>query len=139
MRKNRLKFRNCARIISTVILMSFLKFPMYAEPLTGLERNLSENETRLYSDYEIEILIDEITEAALEAIDQAAAEAARAAMLTMLEREAAAIREAARQQAEALRWQIEADKRRRAGIWGAVITGLVCLAGGLVVGIGISN
>jgi len=87
---------------------------------------------RYWSDLEVETLIDDITEAAYEAIDQAAAEAARAAVLASLEREAAAIR-------EAQRWRLEAEQRRKKGIWGAVITGLVCLVGGFVVGFSINN
>jgi hypothetical protein len=74
------------------------------------------------------LLIDEITEAALEAIEQAAAEAARAAALAAIEREAAAIR-------EAQRWQLEAENARRTGIKNAFIAGLICFAGGLVSGL----
>jgi transcription antitermination factor NusA-like protein len=58
-------------------------------------------------------LIDEITEAAHEAIEQAAGEAAKAAVLALLEREAEAMREATKQQAEAMRWQIEAEINKR--------------------------
>ena len=39
-----------------------------------------------YSDYEIDILIDDLTLAALEAIEQAAGEVAKAAVLSMVER-----------------------------------------------------
>jgi len=84
---------------------------------------------RYYSDLEIELLIDELSEAALEAIEQAAGEAARAAVLSMLEREAAALR-----QAQQLR--IEAEQMRKAGIKNVVITGLVCFVGGLFIGVG---
>ena len=94
----------------------------------------------------MDLLIDEVSEAAYEAIEQAAAEAARAAALAALEREAAALREAARQQAEALRWRMEAaanlqaeTQAKRAGIKNAVITGLICLASGFIVGIVIRN
>jgi malate/lactate dehydrogenase len=97
---------------------------------------LTENETRLYSDLEIEILIDDISEAAYEAIEQAAAEAARAAALAALEREASAIR-------EANRWRMEAELRQRAvvdekkaGFKNAIITGAVCLLGGLALRVG---
>jgi len=91
----------------------------------------------------VDTLIEELTEAALEAIEQAAAEAAKAMALTMLEREAAAMREATLQQAEALRWRLEAElqlkavkEAKRAGIKNAIIAGAVCLFGGLAVGIG---
>jgi hypothetical protein len=98
--------------------------------------NLSEGGTRLYSDLEIEILIDEISEAALEAIEQAAGEAAKAAMLASLEREAAAYR-------EANRWRIQAEinalaitEAKRTGTKNAVIAALICLLSGLAVGVG---
>ena len=62
----------------------------------------SEELTRHYTDLEIDLLIDEISEIAIEAIEQAAAEAARAAALAAVEREAAAFREAER-------WRLEAE------------------------------
>jgi len=84
----------------------------------------------------VDLLIDDISEAAYEAIEQAVAEAARAAALAALEREAAALR-------EAQRWRVEADLRqqiitetKKAGVKNAVIAGLACLLGGLVIGIG---
>ena len=96
---------------------------------------MSENETRYYSDSEIDLLIDDLTVAALEAIEQAAGEAARAAFLASLEREAAAMREAARQQAEALRWQNEAEIIRKAGLKNNILVGVICFVGGLFVGV----
>ena len=89
---------------------------------------------RFYSDSEIELLIDDLTTAAKEAIEQVAAEAARAAMLASLEREAAALREAAHQQAEALRWQIEAETAKKQKTKNAVITGVICFLSGFVTG-----
>jgi hypothetical protein len=60
-----------------------------------------------------------------------------------LEREAAAIREAAHQQAEAYRWRMEAELRQQAikeakrnGMKNAIITGVICFIGGLAVGAG---
>ena len=104
---------------------------------------MNENETRLYSDLEVNELIDEVSQAALEAIEQAAGEAAKAAVIASLEREAAALREAARQQADAARWRIEAELKQKVitetkkeGTKNAVITGLICFLGGLAVGIG---
>ena len=97
--------------------------------------NSSENEMKRYSDYEIEILTEDLTEAALEAIDRAAGEAAKAAVLEMLEREAAALREAAHQQAEALRWRLQAEAVKKSGIRNVIITGLCCLAGGMIAGL----
>ena len=81
------------------------------------------------------MLIDDLTVIALEAIEQAAGEAARAAFLQGLEREAEALREASLQQAEALRWRSEAEMFKRVGIKNAVISGVVCFVGGIVIGI----
>ena len=53
------------------------------------------------------MLIDDLTVAALEAIEQAAGEAARAAFLASLEREAAALQ-------NAQRWRLEAELQKQA-------------------------
>ena len=127
--------RNCGRITALVLLMSFLKFPMYAEQPTGHQMNLSESGMRFYSDLEVELLIDDLTVAALEAIEQAAGEAARAAFIASLEREAAALREAAYQQAEALHWRNEAEIISRAGIKNTVLAAVIGILGGLAVGV----
>jgi hypothetical protein len=101
--------------------------------------SLSGSGTRFYSDSEIELLIEDLTEAALEAIELAAAEAARAAYLDGVEREAELLREAARGQAEAARLRNETEQIRRTGIKNAVIAGIICFAGGLVTGLLISK
>ena len=147
MLKGNMLLKSCGRIMSTVTLMSFLMtFPVYGEPPTAPTPILNETETRYYSDSEIDLLIEDITVIAKEAIEKAAAEAAKAAAIASVEREAAAMREAAQQQAEALRWRLEAEANVQAittakmtGVRNAVITGLICLAGGLVVGIVIRN
>ena len=95
---------------------------------------MNESEMKFWSDLEVDLLIDEVSEAALEAIEQAAAEAARAAMLASLEREAAALREAAHQQAEALRWQMEEETAKQQKTKNAVITGIICFLSGFVTG-----
>jgi len=128
MLKNKLKFGNCRRIIAIGLLMSCLKFPMSAEPLTGQQTNLSESGTIYYSDLEVELLIDELTVIALEAIEQAAGEAARAAFLQSLEREAEVLR-------ENQRLRNEAEILRKAGIRNNVLIGVLCFVGGLAVGI----
>jgi len=128
MQKNKWKLKPCGRITGIVILMSFLKFSVSAEPLTGQPPNLSESGTRLYSDSEVETLINEISEAALEAIDKAAGEAAKAAVLSVIEREASALYEA-----ERLRFEMEATKKT--GVKNAVITGVVCFLSGFITGI----
>ena len=92
--------------------------------------------TRQFSEYEVDTLIEDLTTAAEEAIERAAAEAAKAAALASLEREAAAIREAAQRQAEAVRWREEAETAKRNGIKNAVLAGVICFLGGLAVGVG---
>jgi nucleoid DNA-binding protein len=145
--KNKLRLRPFEKIIAIVILLSFLTtFQGYAEPLTEQQQNLTESGMRLYSEYEIDLLIDALTAAAHEEIQKAAAEAAKEAVLSVIEREAAAMREATLQQAEALRWRLEAERQtkavketKRTAIKNAVITGAVCLLGGLVIGVGVQN
>jgi len=133
--KNKLRFLNYRKIITIVLLMNFLKFPIFAEQPMEQQTNLSESETRYYTDLEVDLLIDDLTVIALEAIEQAAGEAARAAFLQSLEREAEAMREAAQQQAEVHRLRNEAEILRRAGIKNNVLIGVLCFVGGLVVGV----
>ena len=97
---------------------------------------MNEGGTRFWSDLEVELLIDEISEAALDAIEQAAGEAARAAVLLMLEREALALREANRwrMETEALSQEITAVKR--SGRKNTIIGVLAGIFGGLVLGVG---
>jgi len=83
---------------------------------------------RYYSDSEVDFLIDEIIEAAMEAIDQAAGEAARAAVLSMVEREAVLLR-------ENQRLQNESEAIRKTVFRNTVITGLLCFASGLIAGL----
>jgi hypothetical protein len=77
----------------------------------------------------VDTLIEDLTGAAHEAIEQAAAEAAKAAALASLEREAAAIREAQRLQGEN-------SRLKQSRVKTAVVTGLICFFGGLAVGAG---
>ncbi|WP_461257725.1 ABC transporter permease [Treponema sp. R80B11-R83G3] len=84
-------------------------------------------------------MIDEVSAAALEAIEKAAGEAAKAAVLSVIEREAAALHEAEK-------WRIQADinalkvkETKKAGIQFSIITGLVCLLGGFAVGLSINR
>ena len=81
-----------------------------------------------YSDLEVDLLIDDLTVAALEAIELAAGEAARAAFLASLEREAVALREAAK-------WKNEAEVIRKTGIKNNFLVGAICFIGGLIVGV----
>jgi hypothetical protein len=87
---------------------------------------------KFWSDIEVNMLIDDISVAAYEAVEQATAEAAKAAILTSLEREAEAWR-------ETQHWRLEAEKLKKAGIKNAVITGIICFAGGIIFGITMRN
>ena len=132
-RKKKLNY--CGKITAIVILMSFLMMsPVYGEPQIKLPGNSTAGGTRLYSDLEIGRLIEELTAAAEEAVEQAAAEAAKAAALAALDREAEAIREAAKQQAEARRWRMEAETLKKGNIRNAVFAGLICFVGGVAAG-----
>ena len=105
---------------------------------------------RFYSSSEIDLLINDLSAVAIESIEKAAAEAAKAATLAAVEREAEllhartiALREAANQQAETLRWRTEAETNlrqiaqvRKSGIKNAFLAGAVCLLCGLALGVG---
>jgi hypothetical protein len=82
---------------------------------------------RQYSELEVDTLIEDLTGAAHEAIEQAAAEAARAAALASLEREMKAV-------AEAQRLQGENSRLKKSRVKTAVVTGVICFFGGLAVG-----
>jgi hypothetical protein len=82
-----------------------------------------------YSEFEVDTLIEDLSEAAKEAIDQAAGEAARAAALASLDREMAAM-------AEAQRLQSESSRLKQSRVKTAVVTGVVCFFGGLAIGAG---
>jgi hypothetical protein len=77
----------------------------------------------------VDTLIEDLTVVAKEAIEQAAAEATRAAALVSLERESAAIR-------EAQRLQRENSKLKQSRVKTAIITGVICFFGGLAIGAG---
>jgi hypothetical protein len=77
----------------------------------------------------VDTLIEDLTEAAHEAIEQAAAEAAKAAALASLSREMAAV-------SEAQRLQGENSRLKQSRVKTAVVTGLICFFGGLAVGAG---
>jgi hypothetical protein len=91
---------------------------------------------RLYSDLEVDTLIDELTVAAYEAIEQAAGEAAKAAILAGLERETAALHKMQRWRKEAEIKQQTITETKRAGVKNAVIAGLICFVGGFALGVG---
>ena len=84
----------------------------------------------------MDLLIDDISEAAYEAIEQAAAEAARAAALAALNREATALREAYMWRTEAEKMQMEVKAVKRSGMKNIIISGAICLLSGLAIGIG---
>jgi hypothetical protein len=132
-----MKYKCCGRITAVAILMSFLTgFPASGDQPTMQPGNLSEGGTRRYGDSEVDALIDELTSAAVDAIEKAAGEAAKAAALAGVEREAVMAREraAAIREAERLRGEYAALKRR--GIRNSIIAGTVCFVGGFALGIG---
>jgi hypothetical protein len=134
------------KILAIVLLMSFWKIPVFGEPPTTQTQNSEGSGTRqyvqsgeaglpgknaehFYSELEVNTLIEDLTGAAHEAIEQAAAEAAKSAALASLEREAATIREAQRLQGEN-------SRLKQSRVKTAVITGMICFFGGLAVGAG---
>ena len=97
---------------------------------------MTESETRLYSGSEVDLLIGEISVAAYEAIEQAAGEAARAAFLASVEREAAALREAERWRLEAEANLLAIKAAKRKGVKNTILGVAIGILGGLAVGIG---
>jgi len=81
------------------------------------------------------LLIEEIREAAHEAIEQAAGEAARAAFLASVEREAAALREAQRWRVEAHNNFLEIQAAKTAGRKNTLLAVAIGILGGLVIGV----
>ncbi|MDR2434241.1 MAG: ABC transporter permease [Treponema sp.] len=124
-----MNYRLCRRILATVLLMSFWKIPVFGEPPIAQTQNSGESGMKQYSELEVDTLIEDLTGAAHEAIEQAAAEAARAAALASLDREMAAM-------AEAQRLHSENSRLRESRVKTAVITGVVCFFGGLAIGAG---
>jgi hypothetical protein len=124
-----MKYRLCRRILAIVLLMSFWKIPVYGEPPTAPPMNSSGSGTRWYSESEVDTLIEDLTGAAREAIEQAAAEAARAAALASLDRELKAV-------AEAQRLQGENSRLKQSRVKTAVVTGVICFFGGVALGAG---
>jgi hypothetical protein len=124
--------------------MSFWKTPVFGEPPTTQTQNLDgsgmrqyvqsdeaglpgKNAEHFYTESEVDTLIEDLTGAAHEAIEKAAVEAARAAALASLEREAAAIRKAQRLQGEN-------SRLKQSRVKTAIITGVICFFGGLALG-----
>ena len=87
------------------------------------------------SSAKLESLIDDISEIAIEAIEQAAKEAARAATLAGIEREAAALREAERWRREAAFNLQGIETAKKTGRKNTVIAALIGVLGGLAVGV----
>jgi hypothetical protein len=130
-----MKYGLCGKTLVIVLLMSFWRIPLYAEPPTMPPKSSDGSGTRRYSESEVDclakldLLIEDLTAAAEEAIEKAAAEAARAAMLASLDREIAAF-------AEAQRLQTENGDLRKSRAKAMVVTGMICFFGGLAIGAG---
>jgi hypothetical protein len=95
-----------------------------------------ENGMKRYSELEVDTLIEDLTGAAEEAIEQAAGEAARAAALASLEREMSLLQAKALAVSEAQRLQGENSRLKQNRIKAAVVTGVICFFGGLAAGAG---
>jgi hypothetical protein len=89
-----------------------------------------------FTESEVDTLIEDLTVAAEEAIEKAAAEAAKAAVLAGLEREAASLAQAHYWAKETQRWEGEYRNTKKSGIRNAMITGVVCFLSGIVIGAG---
>jgi hypothetical protein len=124
-----MSYRICGKIWGIVLLLSVWRSPVFGGPLTTPPPTSSESGTRRFSEYEVDVLIEDLTMAAVEAIEQAAGEAARVAAMASLEREAAAVREARRLQGENRRL-------RQSKVKTSIITGVVCFLGGFAIGAG---
>ena len=124
-----MKYRLCRRILTIVLLMSFWKIPVFGEPQKTQIQNSEESGMKRYSEYEMDTLIEDLTGAAHEAIEKAAAEAARAAALASLERELAAV-------SEAQRLQGANSRLKQSRVKTAIVTGVICFFGGLAIGAG---
>lgn len=94
----------------------------------------SKNAEHFYTQDDIDFLVDTLSEAAYEAIELAAEEAARAAYLENLEREAQAVREAQRLIIENDLQKQVLSTAKRTGIKNAVITGIICFLSGFLLG-----
>jgi hypothetical protein len=130
---------NCeyyGKIIVIGTLTLFLTtFPLFAEPPMRELKGLSEAGTRFYSEAELNQAIDEVSAAAVKEIEAAAADAAKAAAMAGLEREAA-------QLAEIARLEKQNGELKKSGVKNLVIAGLSCfvagaaLSGGLILLVG---
>jgi hypothetical protein len=112
-----MKYKYCGRITALVILMSFLMgFPVYGEQPITQPKNSTENVMRLYNEFEVDSLIDDLTGAAVEAIEQAAAEGAKAAAVAGIEREGTLVQERAAAVREAEHWKDEYRTAKGRGV-----------------------
>jgi hypothetical protein len=126
-RRKKMKQKKFYRIIAIVMLLSFSTTAAFGEQPTTALSNSGNGETKFYSEGEVQGIVDELSTAAEDAIERAAGEAAKAAVLASLEREAAAI-------TLAQGWQGEYLAAKRKGVKTAVITGVICFFGGLASG-----
>jgi len=101
------------------------------------------SDSEVGSPAELDALIEDLTAAAKDAIEKAAAEAAKAAVLAGIEREAVLLREVKNHQTDAVYWREQAEfnlkaveEAKKTGKKNVFIAGAVCLLGGLFLGAG---
>jgi hypothetical protein len=96
-----MKYWNYKRILlGATLWILLIKFPVFAERLKTENQSLTESGTRLFSELEVNELIDDLTKAAHEEIEAAAGEAAKAVAIAALEKQAALTREIVKLQKE---------------------------------------
>jgi hypothetical protein len=123
-----MRLKRCGKNIAGVLLLGFLmNCPAHGGQPMRESKDFTTGGKNSYSAGEVEALIDELTETAKGEIEKAAAEAAKAAALASVEREAAVI-------AEAQRWRREYEDAKRDGIKNMLLAGALCLIGGFALG-----
>ena len=133
LKKNKRRLSNCKMNTGAAMLLILLTtFPLYAQAPTDRPESLTGNLSGYYSGLEVEKLIEEISGAAHEAIENAAGEAAKAAFIECAGREAAAYYEAERYRLEVETLKTSQKNTRK----NILITGVICLLSGLTLGAG---
>jgi hypothetical protein len=116
-----MRFTGLKRMCALGILLSFCGSLGFGAPPKTQRLSSPEKGTPLWSESEVDALIEDLTTAAEEAIAKAAGEAAKAASIASLEREAKAL--------------ADLRKAKKSKLKTALITGAVCFFGGVTIGV----